>query len=470
MSDPTAPGIPTSQLLAALSTALDLTEGQLPGHALRTCYVASRLAVRLGLSDHDRANLFYAALLKDAGCSTNAAAISQIFGGDDIALKTSQATLDRSITAYAAFTLRNLPLSEPLPARLARLVRIALSGTRERRIVEQTRCERGAAIARKAGFGEDVGWAIADLHEHWDGHGLPHGKRGDAIHRYARILAACAALDVFNSVRGPAAAIEMLVRRRGTWYEPAIVAGLLADAPAILAELARPDLARRTWELEPTSELRRSDAADIDRIAGAFADIVDAKSPFTGSHSRRTAAIAERLAGPLHLGAGATIEVRRAALLHDLGKLSVPNSILDKPGRLTDAEFLLIKRHPEMTHRILAPIPTFSVVAELAAAHHERLDGTGYFRGLAAESLALSARIVAVADVFEALTADRPYRAGMTTEQALSVIDGMAGHHLAGEVVAVLARVADELPAGGSVQPLGNAAGPPSLDRPEAAA
>jgi HD-GYP domain-containing protein (c-di-GMP phosphodiesterase class II) len=441
---PSAAPIPTSQLLAALSTALDLTEGQLPGHSLRTCFVASRLALRLGLPDHDRANLFYAALLKDAGCSTNAAAISQIFGGDDIALKASQATLDRSLTAYAAFTIRNLPLTEPLPARLARLVRIALSGTRERRQVEQTRCERGAAIARKAGFGEDVGSAIAELHEHWDGGGLPFGRRRSEIHLFARILAACAALDVFNSVRGPAAAIEMLARRRGSWYDPEIVDALLADAPAILVELDAPDLAARAWALEPPSEVRVSDGADVDRIAGAFADIIDAKSPFTGSHSRRTAEVAEALATRLRLGSGALIDVRRAALLHDVGKLSVPNSILDKPGRLTEAEFTIIKRHPEMTHRILAPIPTFATVAELAAAHHERLDGTGYFRGLAAGGLAIGARIVAVADVYEALTADRPYRAGMSMSEALELIATMSGDHLAHEVVAVLPSVVTE--------------------------
>jgi HD-GYP domain-containing protein (c-di-GMP phosphodiesterase class II) len=452
---PSAAPIPTSQLLAALSTALDLTEGQLPGHSLRTCYIASRLALRLGLPDHDRANLFYAALLKDAGCSTNAAAISQIFGGDDIALKARQATLDRSLTAYAAFTIRNLPLTEPLPARLARLVRIALSGSRERRQVEQTRCERGAAIARKAGFGEDVGAAIGDLHEHWDGGGLPFGRRRSEIHLFARLLAGCAALDVFNSVRGPAAAIEMLKRRRGSWYDPEIVDALLAEAPAILAELAAPDLAGRAWQLEPASEVRVSDGADVDRIAGAFADIIDAKSPFTGSHSLRTAEVAEALAGCLRLGSGALIDVRRAALLHDVGKLSVPNSILDKPGRLTDAEFTIIKRHPEMTHRILAPIPTFAAVAELAASHHERLDGTGYFRGLAADDLAIGARIVAVADVFEALTADRPYRVGMALDQALELMATMSGDHLAGDVVAALPSVVTERSPARPDRPLG---------------
>jgi HD-GYP domain-containing protein (c-di-GMP phosphodiesterase class II) len=441
--------IPTSQLLAALSTALDLTEGQLPGHSLRTCFIASRLALRLGMADHDRANLFYAALLKDAGCSTNAAAISQIFGGDDIALKASQATLDRSLTAYAAFTIRNLPLTEPLPARLGRLVRIALAGSRERQAVEQTRCERGAAIARKAGFGEDVGSAIADLHEHWDGHGLPFGRRRDEIHLFARLLAPCAALDVFNSVRGPAAAIAMLGHRRGSWYDPELVDALLADAPELLVELDEPDLAGRTWELEPTSEVRVSDGADVDRIAEAFADIIDAKSPFTGSHSRGTADVARALARRLRLEPVTIVDVRRAALLHDVGKLSVPNSILDKPGRLTDAEFTIVKRHPEMTHRILAPIPTFASVAELAAAHHERLDGTGYFRGLGAEGLMIGARIVAVADVYEALTADRPYRAGMSMDEALTLIGTMAGDHLAAEVVAVLPGVVGAaIPAG----------------------
>ena len=186
-----------------------------------------------------------------------------------------------------------------------------------------------------------------------------------------------------------------------------------------------------------------SDGDDVDRIAGAFADIIDAKSPFTGSHSHRTAVVAEGLAGRLGLAPAALVDVRRAALLHDVGKLSVPNSILDKPGRLTDAEFTIIKRHPEMTHRILVPIPTFAAVAELAAAHHERLDGSGYFRGIGANDLTIGARIVAVADVYEALTADRPYRAGMTTEQALELIATMTGDHLAQEVVAVLPDVVE---------------------------
>ena len=431
--------IRTGRLLAALSTALDLTEGQLPGHALRTCHLAMRLADALGLSAADEANLFIAAFLKDAGCSSNAAAVTRIFGTDDIALKTRQATTERSMLAYAALTMRSLPSTEPLPQRLRRLISIGLNGRRESREVEQLRCERGASIARKAGFEADVSNAILDLHEHWDGGGQPRGIRGAEIHPLARILAACQGLDIFVSLQGRARGMEVMAARSGTWYDPDI-AGALLDActRGLLDELTAPDLIGRTMALEPAGLVSTSDDDDIDRIAGAFADIVDAKSPYTGSHSVRAAEIAEGLAVRLGLPAPAVTDVRRAALLHDLGKLGVPNLILDKPGRLDAGEMEVIRRHPELTLRILAPIPTFAAVAELAACHHERLDGRGYFRGLAAPELGIGARIIAVADVYEALTADRPYRVAMSRELALETMAAMAGEHLAADVVAAL--------------------------------
>jgi HD-GYP domain-containing protein (c-di-GMP phosphodiesterase class II) len=149
------------------------------------------------------------------------------------------------------------------------------------------------------------------------------------------------------------------------------------------------------------------------------------------------ASIAERIG----LTATTVIDVRRAGLLHDLGKLGVPNMILDKPGALTAAEFEQIKRHPELTLRILEPVTELGGVAEIAACHHERLDGLGYFRGLTAPDLALGARVVAVADVFEALTADRPYRAAMPVERALAILDEETGGHLAADAVAALKSI-----------------------------
>ena len=432
--------IPTARLLASLSTALDLTEGQLPGHALRTCFLAMRLADDLGLDTDDRNALFFAAFLKDAGCSSNAAAITRIFGADDIATKARQSTIERSMLAYAAFSIRTIPTSEPLPRRVRRLIALGVRGRREHREIEQLRCERGASIARKAGFDDRVAGAILDLHEHWDGGGDPRGLRGAEIHPLARILAACQGLDVFLVTQGRARGLAVLTDRLGRWYDPDITDALLdACTQGVLDELAAPDLIGRTMALEPGGDVRLSDDADIDRIASAFADIVDAKSPYTGSHSKRVADIAEGLAARLGLPAPEVVDVRRAALLHDLGKLGVPNTVLDKPGRLDASELEVIRRHPELTLRILAPVPTFSHVAELAACHHERLDGTGYFRGLTAPELALGARIVAVADVFEAMTADRPYRVAMSPDQALALMRETAGEHLAGDVIEALA-------------------------------
>jgi putative nucleotidyltransferase with HDIG domain len=431
--------IQTGRLMAALSTALDLTEGQLPGHSLRTCYLAMRLAEALGLTDAERETLFFAAFLKDAGCSSNAAAVTRIFGVDDITLKGRQSTIDRSIIAYAAFAIRNLPAAEPLPLRLRRLIKMGLSGRTAQRAVEQIRCERGASIARKAGFGEAVASTVHDVHEHWDGGGNPRGLKGQAIDPMARILAACQGLDVFVSTKGRPDAIRVLAQRRGTWYDPDVAGALLDETSVgLLDDLAAPDLVGRTMSFEPDSVIRLSDDTAIDRIASSFADIVDAKSPYTGSHSKHVAELAEGVAIRMGLPPEDVIDVRRAGLLHDLGKLGVPNMILDKPGPLESEEFEIIKRHPELTLRILTQIPTFASVAELAACHHERLDGRGYFRGLTAPSIALGARIVAVADVWEALSADRPYRPAMPTDRALAIMREETGDHLAADAVAAL--------------------------------
>lgn len=439
---PPRASIRTSELLGALSTALDLTEGLLPGHAARTCWIALQVADRAGMPAAERESLFYAALLKDAGCSSNAAALTSIFGGDERALKRMQATAGRSTAAMAVLSIRALSSAEPLPLRIRRLVHLAAAGSEERRAIEHTRCERGAQIALNAGFDSSVSSAVSAIHEHWDGRGLPLGLRGDAIPPFSRIIAVAAALDVFASAIGPFEAIRTLQERRGTWYEPEIV-DLVVDLArdGLIQELAVGRVEERIGEMEPRSLVRVSDEADVDRIAMAFADVIDAKSPFTGSHSRNVAVLAEGLAGAMGLPESSARDVRRGGLLHDIGKLGVPNRILDKPGRLTADEYLAIREHPSLSLRILAPVSIFGRVAEIAAAHHERMDGTGYFRGLDAEQLAVEARVVAVADVFEALTAERPYRAAMGADEALSVMARMAGDHLAADVVATLPAV-----------------------------
>ena len=431
----------TSELLAALSVALDLTEGQRAGHALHTAYLSLRLADRIGLPRETRRAVLYTSLLKDAGCSSNAAAVTRIFGIDDQKLKARQSLAGRSLLAMAYLSIRSLP-NEPLPLQLRRLIGLALSGTRERRAVEELRCERGADIARKIGCSDEVAEAIMDLHEHWDGGGLPRGLRRDAIPLLSRIVALCAGLDIFASVRGSAAARHVIHERGGSWYDPNLAAPLLELCNrGLLDELGASSLKEDVFSADGDRAIAFADDADVDRIASAFADIVDAKSPWTGRHSQRVAAIGERLARRLGVAGDHLRDVRIGALLHDLGKLGVPNTILDKPASLAPEEWALIKRHPQLSREILSQIEIFAAVAEIAACHHERLDGKGYFRGLSAESLGLSARVVAVADVFEAMTSERPYRPAMTEEHALAIMRKSSGDHLAAEVIAGLSDV-----------------------------
>ena len=173
---------------------------------------------------------------------------------------------------------------------------------------------------------------------------------------------------------------------------------------------------------EPAELVLRADDARIDRIAEAFARVIDAKSPFTASHSVRVAEIAVGIGSVLGFEPVVLRDLRRAGLLHDIGKLAISNLILDKPGKLTDEEFTTVKEHPAYSLRILERAPIFAAIADLAANHHERIDGTGYPRHLGGDELDMPVRVLAVADVYEALTADRPYRGPLPAEKALDIV------------------------------------------------
>ncbi len=173
-------------------------------------------------------------------------------------------------------------------------------------------------------------------------------------------------------------------------------------------------------------------------MAEAFATVVDAKSPFTGRHSARVAEISVGVGGTLGIGGARLRDLRRAALLHDLGKLGVSNLILDKPGKLDETEWQAMRRHPELTVRILSRVDVLKPLALDAGAHHERLDGRGYHLGLTGEQLGWMPRILAVADVYEALTAQRPYRGPLTPDEVLALMRRDAGTAFCPEAFAAL--------------------------------
>ncbi|MBA3347396.1 MAG: HD domain-containing protein [Actinobacteria bacterium] len=430
----------TSEVLSALSYALDITEGQPPGHAVRSCLIGMRLAEELGLDDHARSALYYALLLKDAGCSSNAAKICSLFRGDDFRFKHDSKLVDWTRSSDNFFlTLRHVaPAGSPV-ARAAALLRLGLSQGTQKDIFA-TRCERGADIALELGYTEATAAAIRALDEHWDGRGQPAGLRGEEIPLLGRILCLAQSVDVFAVTEGIAAAFRMARERRGTWFDPELVRALEAieGDGYFWARLASDDLAELVREVEPPDDVVVADEAALDRIAGAFARVIDAKSPFTARHSERVAEIAVGIGAVLDLEHDVLRRLRRAALLHDIGKLGTSNLILDKPGRLTDEERLEMQRHPAHTREFLARVEAFAELADDAGDHHEKLDGSGYPRGLRGEELSLAARILAVADIFEAMTAARPYREPLPVGDVLAHLDGDGGTKLDVGCVAAL--------------------------------
>jgi HD-GYP domain-containing protein (c-di-GMP phosphodiesterase class II) len=415
-----------SEVVAALSHALDITEGQPIGHAERCCRIGVRLGEAIGLPAPSRSALFYALLLKDAGCSSTASRVAALFENDDQRDKVDHKTTDlqRPLEAirYAA---RNAAPERNLLMRARRFTLVALKGSR--REITQLRCERGAEIARQIGLSEETAQAILHLDEHWDGAGDPGSVHGDDIPILGRILCLSQSAEIAWQRGGPDAVIEVARQRRGTWFDPHLVdvlAGLRADS-AFWALVRLTDVS----DLEPEDRAEVADEARLDHIAEAFASVIDAKSPFTSQHSQGVADIAGQVAHQLDLPAAELRDLRRAGLLHDIGKLGVSSRILDKAGPLNEAEWAAMRRHPEMTQRILEHVSAFGPLAETAAAHHERLDGRGYHRGVNADELPLAARILAVADVAEALSADRPYRSALAPDEVLALMREEVGSH-----------------------------------------
>ncbi|WP_372425219.1 HD-GYP domain-containing protein [Salinarimonas chemoclinalis] len=431
-----------ADVLGALSHALDITEGQPPGHALRCAFVAHAVGDALGLGGEALGDLFHAVLLKDLGCSSNAARICALYLADDRTFKHDYKLVGDSLPQALRFVLDHTGLGSGLAARFAAVIEVVRNGGEIARELIETRCERGASIARAMGFSEAVAIGIRDLDEHWDGGGRPRGLSGTAIALPARVALLAQVVDVFRGARGPAAALAETRGRAGTWFDPRLVEAFaeVAAAPGFWEALADPGIEAAVLALPPARDVRRLDDGGLDRIANAFAQVVDAKSPYTAGHSERVAFYAGLIAEELGLDAHRRAWLGRAALLHDVGKLGVSNAILDKPGKLDDAEWVAMRNHARDGEVILSRIGAFGGLARIAGAHHERLDGAGYPRGLRGAEIGLDTRILSVADVFDALTADRPYRAGMPVAKAFEILHADTGSALDGDCVGALAR------------------------------
>ena len=430
-----------SEVLSALSFVLDMVEGQPEGHVLRSCFIGMSIAERLRLSEEQRSALFYALLLKDAGCSSNASRVTALFGADDFGAKKALKTVDWSrLQGAVPYVARAVSPDGGLWTRGRRFFTVCLKGPKTARELVQIRCERGAGISRSMGFPEETAGAIRNLDEHWNGAGHPDGLKGEEIPLLARICSLAQTVEVFYTTFGPVRAEEIARARSKEWFDPALVDVFLAEVRAgrLWESLGEPDLARSVSLMEPADRVLAATPEWLDLTAHAFARIIDAKSPFTYRHSEGVARAAAKMTEHMGFPPSVVRDQTRAGLLHDIGKLAISNRILDKPGPLTAGELAKIKQHPRLTYEALTRVAPFHSIAEVAANHHERLDGSGYHQGLTGEDLSLSARIIAVADVFDALSQGRPYRPAMPIERVFAILKKESGTKLSPECVEVL--------------------------------
>ena len=438
-----------SELISALSHALDITEGQPEGHCVRCCWIGMLIGRRFGLDEGELWNLYYTLLLKDLGCSSNAARICELYLTDDLQFKRDFKTVGDSLPQVLGFVLGHTGLKAPLAERFRSVLTIFREGDEIAQELISTRCQRGADIARLLRFPDSVAAGIYSLDEHFNGQGRPHKLAGEAIPLYSRIALLAQVIDVFHTAGGPQAAMNEVRGRSGSWFDPALIGifNELAGDDTFWATLASSDVMHAVLALEPASHVVALDDDYLDDIAAAFGQVVDSKSPYTSGHSARVALYTDLIAETLGLPPDRRRWLKRGALLHDVGKLGVSNSVLDKPGKLDADEWAAVQAHAAYTEAILSRIGAFAELAVVSAAHHERLDGKGYPRGLSADQITLETRIITTADIFDAITAERPYRGAVPIPKTLEIMAENVGTAIDPACFEALKKAIARLPA-----------------------
>lgn len=402
-----------TELLASLSLATDLGTGQPLGHGLRTCLLAVRLAEQLGCDAEGLRSVQQVSLLRFVGCTADASETAQAVGGDEISFNATMAFVLNGASAEPLVPMwRAVGPGEP-PGRRLRLLAGMLADRNGPARSMAAHCEVATMLARRLALAERVVHALDHAYERWDGNGLPEGLTEEAVPLEIRICSV--ARDIDLAVQRGEDPVDLLQRRRGKGYDPRVV-----DAFARLPD----PLPEASWEA--LLEQEPGPVAYVDDLDGALtvmADFADLKSPWTRGHSRRVADLAEAAALEGGLGPEEAGDLRRAALVHDLGRVGVENGIWDKPGPLSVDEWEKVRLHPYLTHRVLSRCEALKALGESASRHHERLDASGYHHQAGGDLLSVEDRVLAAADVLEALTSARPHRGAFTLEEALEVME-----------------------------------------------
>lgn len=405
-------------MLAALSLTSDLTRGHPPGEAMRACLLAIDLAQRAGLDPAARSDVFYAALMRFAGCAATSHEAAAAFGGDDVLVRARGDLIDATRPMEAFRFLAGLGHG-------AGKARVIARGPQVPRIVKESAradCEVGADLARRLRLPEAVRRAVLCAFERYDGRGSPGGLSGEDISAAARFAAVGYAAVMFDAVGGAQAAVAAVTRWTGRALDPAITA-IFLEAPAELLALAGPhDVWAAVVEREPAPHRRFREEADLDEALAGFGDAADLKTPFFQGHSRGVAGVFRDAARVASLDPAVAY---RAGLVHDLGRAAIPTGVWERTGPLPVESWELIRLHPYQSGRILARSPELAPLGAIAGRHHERIDGSGYPSGIRGSDLDELSRLLAAADVWHALGEERPHRAALTPAEAARAMSEM---------------------------------------------
>ncbi|HVT42670.1 MAG TPA: HD domain-containing phosphohydrolase [Acidimicrobiales bacterium] len=447
-------GVTLSEIVATLSLVSDLGMGRPVERVLRQTVIAMRLAQRAGCDDSVRSATYYTSLLTWIGCATDTSDLAELFG-DEVALYADTHEGDLAGMSMAVFMVRHLGRGSSPIRRLS--MRSQFLGTAGRSVqnVMMAHCQSAGALAGRLGLGDDVSQPLVQAFERWDGRGVPGAVGADDLAMAARLVQLADFVEAFHFAAGPEAALDVARKKRGTHFDPALVDVFCAQSGDILRDLDGVSTWDEVIALDPRLGLELS-PHDLDRALEAIADYADLKSPSRTGHSRGVADIAAGAATALGMDHDAVTSLRRAALVHDVGMIGVPSAVWEETRTWSVSQRERARTHPYLLERMLAQTPLLNDIAHSASMHHERLDGSGYPRGLRREAIPLAGRILAVADVVQALGQARPYRPALDAEEAIRVLeDQVRAGRLDGDVVHAVRQNADgirrrriELPGG----------------------
>jgi HD-GYP domain-containing protein (c-di-GMP phosphodiesterase class II) len=428
-----------AELVAALSLGVDLGFGQPVEHVLRECLIALRLADRLGLGDAERSTVYYTALLVNVGCHADAHEQAKWFG-DDIALRSGKYDHDIRSFRAAAAAMSLIGSGNPPLHRFRVGLEFAISGHRDLDGMIETHSALARELAVRLGLPKAAQEAVGASYEQWDGKGWPGALAGDRIPIASRLAQFAEFVEVAHRLGGVDAAIALADRRAGSQFDPALAAALRDDPEAILGGLDSANTWSAVIEAEPSLRVTLSGDA-FDRALRAIADFVDLKSPYTLGHARAVAELAAATGVQLGLPEDEATLLRRVGLVHDLGRLGVSNAIWDKPGPLGAGEWERVRMFPYLTERMLHQSAALAPLGAVAVEHRERLDGSGYPKGLSGSVISKPARILGAVDAYQSMREPRPHRPALTAEDAATELqaDASAGKLDAEAVAAVLA-------------------------------